>query len=63
MKLQKSMVDDGLLLVQSDSEVVAGIVSLGKDSRAAWTRHIGLIMPITEVMIHDLYLMEIMEKT
>ncbi len=52
-----------MLLVQSDSEVVAGIVSLGKDIRAAWTRHIGLIMPITEVMIHDLYLMEIMEKT
>lgn len=45
-----------------DSEVVAGIVSLGKDSRAAWTRHVGLVMPITEVMIHDLYLMEIMEK-
>lgn len=45
-----------------DSEVVAGIVSLGKDSRAAWTMHVGLVMPITEVMIHDLYLMEIMEK-
>jgi len=43
-----------------DSEVVAGIVSLGKDSRAAWTMHVGLVMPITEVMIHDLYLMEIM---
>jgi len=45
-----------------DSEVVAGIVSLGKDSRAAWTMHVGLVMPITEVMIHDLYLMEIMAK-
>ncbi len=45
-----------------DSEVVAGIVSLGKDSRAAWTMHQGLVMPITEVMIHDLYIMEIMEK-
>ncbi|WP_286228390.1 TrmB family transcriptional regulator [Neobacillus mesonae] len=45
-----------------DSEVVAGIVSMGKDSRAAWTMHVGLVMPITEVMIHDLYLMEIMEK-
>ncbi|HWK22843.1 MAG TPA: TrmB family transcriptional regulator [Ureibacillus sp.] len=45
-----------------DSEVVAGIVSLEKDSRAAWTMHVGLVMPITEVMIHDLYLMEIMEK-
>ena len=45
-----------------DSEVVAGIVSLGKDSRAAWTRHVGLVMPITEVIVHDLYLMEIMEE-
>jgi hypothetical protein len=24
--------------------------------------HVGLVMPITEVMIHDLYLMEIMGK-
>lgn len=24
--------------------------------------HQGLVMPITEVMIHDLYIMEIMEK-
>jgi HTH-type transcriptional regulator, sugar sensing transcriptional regulator len=45
-----------------DAEVVAGIVSLDKDSRAAWTMHVGLVMPITEVMIHDLYLMEIMKK-
>ncbi|MFP7379708.1 MULTISPECIES: TrmB family transcriptional regulator [Bacillus] len=55
---------DGRWLVFSvdDSEVVAGIVSHGKDSRAAWTMHVGLVMPITEVMIHDLYLMEIMKK-
>lgn len=55
---------DGRWLVFSgdDSEVVAGIVSLGNDSRAAWTMHMGLVMPITEVIIHDLYLMEIMEK-
>jgi HTH-type transcriptional regulator, sugar sensing transcriptional regulator len=51
-----------LVISGDDSEVVAGIVSLGKDSRAAWTRHVGLVMPITEVMIHDLYLMEVMEK-
>ncbi|MEH7086761.1 TrmB family transcriptional regulator [Neobacillus drentensis] len=51
-----------IVISADDSEVVAGIVSLGKDSRAAWTRHVGLVMPITEVMIHDLYLMEIMEK-
>ena len=24
--------------------------------------HVGLVMPITEVMIHDLYLMEILDK-
>ena len=51
-----------IVISRDDSEVVAGIVSLGKDSRAAWTMHVGLVMPITEVMIHDLYLMEIMEK-
>ena len=38
----------------------AGIVSLGDESRAAWTAHSGLVMPITEVIIHDMYIMEIM---
>ncbi|TRZ40410.1 TrmB family transcriptional regulator [Niallia circulans] len=51
-----------IVISGDDSEVVAGIVSLGEDSRAAWTMHVGLVMPITEVMIHDLYLMEIMAK-
>lgn len=51
-----------LVISSDDSEVVAGIVSLDKDSRAAWTMHVGLVMPITEFIIHDLYLMEIMEK-
>lgn len=51
-----------LVISGDDSEVVAGIVSLEKDSRAAWTMHVGLVMPITEFMIHHLYLMEIMEK-
>lgn len=52
---------DGRWIVFSgdDSEVVAGIVSIGDDSRAAWTTHPGLVMPITEVIIHDLYVMEI----
>lgn len=44
-----------------DSQVVAGAVSLGDESRAAWTQHQGLVMPITEVMIHDLYIAEIMK--
>lgn len=43
-----------------DSQVVAGTISFGSDSRAAWTQHQGLVMPITEVMIHDLYIAEIM---
>lgn len=45
-----------------DQEVVAGIVSLGNDSRAAWTMHPGLVMPITEVIIHDMYIMEILQE-
>lgn len=44
-----------------DSQVLAGIVSLAEKSRAAWTKHQGLIMPITEVMIHDLYIAEILK--
>ncbi|MBM4761770.1 TrmB family transcriptional regulator [Bacillus sp. B15-48] len=51
-----------LVFSGDDTEVVAGIVSLGEDSRAAWTMHVGLVMPITEVIIHDLYVMEIMDK-
>ncbi|MCT9872399.1 hypothetical protein N7568_23805, partial [Paenarthrobacter aurescens] len=42
-----------IVLSADDREVVAGILSLGKDSRAAWTMHPGLVMPITEVIIHD----------
>jgi len=43
-----------------DREVVAGIVSLEQDSRAAWTTHPGLVMPITEVIVHDLYIYEML---
>lgn len=43
-----------------DSGVVAGVVSLGDDSRAAFTMHQGLVMPITEVVIHDLYIAEML---
>jgi sugar-specific transcriptional regulator TrmB len=43
-----------------DREIVAGIVSIGEESRAAWTTHPGLVMPITEVIIHDIYIMEMM---
>jgi sugar-specific transcriptional regulator TrmB len=44
-----------------DREVVAGVLSIGENSRATWTMHPGLVMPITEVIIHDLYLMELMD--
>ncbi|HWR38797.1 MAG TPA: TrmB family transcriptional regulator [Patescibacteria group bacterium] len=51
-----------LVFSADDQEVVAGVLSLKQDSRAAWTMHPGLVMPITEVMIHDLYILEIMNE-
>lgn len=51
-----------IVFSRDDSEVIAGVVSLDKDSRAAWSMHVGLVMPITEFIVHDLYLMEMMEK-
>lgn len=51
-----------LVLSVDDSEVVAGIVSQGDESRAAWSCHPGLVMPITEVVIHDLYIMEMLDS-
>ncbi|WP_172196002.1 TrmB family transcriptional regulator [Saccharibacillus qingshengii] len=50
-----------IVVSADDREVVAGIVSLGTDSRAAWTQHPGLVMPITEVIVHDLYIYELMQ--
>jgi sugar-specific transcriptional regulator TrmB len=49
-----------LVASADDREIVAGVVSLGEESRAAWTAHPGLVMPITEVIIHDIYILEIM---
>lgn len=51
-----------LVLSVDDSQVVAGEVSEENDSRAAWTKHPCLVMPITEVIIHDLYIAEIMNE-
>lgn len=45
-----------------NKEVLTGICSLGAQSRAAWTSHPCLVMPITEFILHDLYLMEIIAK-
>ena len=41
-------------------EVLTGVVSLDDRSRAAWSSHQGLVMPITEVVIHDLYIAELL---
>lgn len=51
-----------IILSADDKEVVAGIVSLGAESRAAYTMHPGLVMPITEEIIHDIYISEILKK-
>lgn len=51
-----------IIMSVDDKEISAGIISLGNDSRAAWTLHPGLVMPITEVIKHDIYIMEIMKK-
>ena len=41
-------------------EIVAGIVSLGDESRAAWSSHPGMVVPITEQIKHDLYIAEML---
>lgn len=51
-----------IILSVDDNEIAAGIISLGADSRAAWTLHPGLVMPITEIIKHDIYILEIMKK-
>ncbi|MDY0091484.1 MAG: TrmB family transcriptional regulator [Candidatus Vecturithrix sp.] len=49
-----------LILSIDGQEIVAGIVSLGKESTAAWSSHVGLVMPITEEIKHDLYIIELL---
>ncbi|ARQ69461.1 TrmB family transcriptional regulator [Streptomyces marincola] len=49
------------LVVSADSsEVVAGIVSTGAESRAAWTSHPALVVPVTELIAHDIYKLEML---
>lgn len=49
------------LVISSDNrEVVAGIVSSGAQSRAAWTCHPGLAVPITELITHDIFKLEML---
>lgn len=49
-----------VILSVDDAEIVAGIVSLGDESRAAWSRHPALVMPITQQITHDLYIAELL---
>ena len=51
-----------IVLSADQREIVAGIIWLGPDSRAAWSSHPGLVAPITEEIKHDLYIMEILAK-
>lgn len=51
-----------LLYSMDDEEIVAGIVSLKENSRAAWTTHPALVIPITEFIIHDWYIMTVMKE-
>ena len=51
-----------IVLSVDDREAVAGSVSMGEESRAAWSVHPGLVVPITEVVLHDLYVMEMMKS-
>ena len=51
-----------MILSIDGREIVAGIVSMGKESRAAWSAHLGIAMPITEQIKHDLYIAEMLHK-
>ena len=50
-----------LVFSVDDRQIVAGTVSFGDKNQAAWTMHPGLVMPITEVIIHDLYIAEMLK--
>ena len=49
-----------IVLSIDGQEIVTGIVSLGKESRAAWSSHLGIVMPITEQIKHVLYIAEML---
>lgn len=49
-----------LVLSVDDREVIAGIVSSAERSRAALTTHPGLVVPVTELVKHDLYKLEML---
>jgi sugar-specific transcriptional regulator TrmB len=43
-------------------EVVTGVLSMGEQSRAAWTAHPGLVVPTTELIKHDIYVQEMLDE-
>lgn len=43
-------------------EIVTGVVSMEGESRAAWTSHPGLVVPAAELIKHDIYIQEILDK-
>ncbi len=51
-----------LVISVDDREIVAGNVSAGAHSRAAWTSHPGLVIPVTELVRHDLYKIELLDR-
>jgi sugar-specific transcriptional regulator TrmB len=50
------------ILSSDNKEALAGVVSLSENCRAAWSSHPGLVIPITQMIVHDLYLLEILKK-
>ena len=51
-----------IILSIDSREIVTGVVSLGKESRAAWSSHLGITIPITQEIKHDLYIAEMLHK-
>ncbi|MFI7123826.1 TrmB family transcriptional regulator [Amycolatopsis sp. NPDC049868] len=51
-----------LVLSIDNREVIAGNVSGAGLSRAAWTTHPGLVVPVTELVRHDLYKLEVLSS-
>ncbi len=51
-----------LLVSRDGEEIVAGIVSMGDQSRAAWSSHPGIVVPMTEQIKHDVYIAEMLQK-
>ena len=50
-----------LVLSADLREVVTGGISMGSESRAAWTSHPGLVVPTAELVKHDIYVQEMLD--